>query len=138
MATSTKSEAACTSSASRTCDRATIATIAGPLLRLLQRCAEGDGAGGFQIVEGHHVGALDHADGLHGALAEHGVRHKLTNGELRGGAALSQVVYGETEASALLDALGIREIGRDELMLKPEILDIERERRGESPLTRLK
>ena len=47
-------------------------------------------------------------------------------------------VYGETEANVLLDALGIREIGRDELMLKPEILDIERERRGEQPLTRLR
>lgn len=47
-------------------------------------------------------------------------------------------VYGEAEANALLDALGIREIGRDELMLRPEILDIERERRGEAPLTRLK
>lgn len=47
-------------------------------------------------------------------------------------------VYGETEANALLDALGIQEVGRDELMLKPEILDIERERRGEPPLTRLK
>ena len=47
-------------------------------------------------------------------------------------------VYGEAEADALLDALGIREIGRDELTLRPEILDIERERRGEPPLTRLK
>lgn len=47
-------------------------------------------------------------------------------------------VYGETEANALLDALGIQEVGRDELMLKPEILDIERERRGEPPLTRLR
>ena len=47
-------------------------------------------------------------------------------------------VYGEEEADALLDALGIQEVGRDELMLKPEILDIERERRGEPPLTRLK
>lgn len=47
-------------------------------------------------------------------------------------------VYGEAEADALLDALGIQEVGRDELMLKPEILDIERERRGEPPLTRLK
>ena len=47
-------------------------------------------------------------------------------------------VYGDAEADALLDALGIQEVGRDELMLKPEILDIERERRGEPPLTRLK
>lgn len=47
-------------------------------------------------------------------------------------------VYGEDEASALLDALGIEEIGRDELMLKPEVLDIEREKRGEPPLGRVK
>ena len=47
-------------------------------------------------------------------------------------------VYGDEDAGALLDALGIREIGRDELVLKPEILDIERARRGEPPLTRLK
>lgn len=47
-------------------------------------------------------------------------------------------VYGDDDADALLDALGIREVGRDELMLKPEILDIERARRGEPPLTRLK
>lgn len=47
-------------------------------------------------------------------------------------------IYGEADADALLDALGVREIGRDELVLKPEILDIEREKRGEPPLTRLK
>ena len=47
-------------------------------------------------------------------------------------------VYGEEDANALLDALGIREVPRDELTLKPEILDIERARRGEPPLTRLK
>lgn len=47
-------------------------------------------------------------------------------------------VYGDEDANALLDAFGIREIGRDELVLKPEILDIERARRGEPPLTRLK
>ena len=47
-------------------------------------------------------------------------------------------VYGDDDADALLDAFGIREIGRDELMLRPEILDIERARRGEPPLTRLK
>jgi len=47
-------------------------------------------------------------------------------------------VYGEEDADALLDAFGIREVGRDELMLRPEILDIERARRGEPPLTRLK
>lgn len=47
-------------------------------------------------------------------------------------------VYGEEDAQALLDAFGIREVGRDELMLRPEILDIERARRGEPPLTRLK
>ena len=47
-------------------------------------------------------------------------------------------VYGDDDADALLDALGIREVPRDELTLKPEILDIERARRGEPPLTRLK
>lgn len=47
-------------------------------------------------------------------------------------------VYGEDDASALLDAFGIREMGRGELTLRPEILDIERERRGEPPLTRLR
>lgn len=47
-------------------------------------------------------------------------------------------VYGEEDADALLGAFGIREVGRDELMLKPEILDIERAKRGEPPLTRLK
>ena len=47
-------------------------------------------------------------------------------------------VYGDDDADALLDAFGIREIGRDELMLRPEILDIERAKRGEQPLTRLK
>lgn len=47
-------------------------------------------------------------------------------------------IYGEQDADVLLNALGIREIGRDELMLKPEILDIERAKRGEPPLTRLK
>ncbi len=45
--------------------------------------------------------------------------------------------YGE-EAAALLDALGVRQIPRDEIMLKPEILDIERTARGRGPLTRLK
>lgn len=47
-------------------------------------------------------------------------------------------VYGDDDADALLDALGIREVPRDELTLKPEILDIERAKRGEPPLTRLK
>ena len=47
-------------------------------------------------------------------------------------------IYGDDDANALLDALGIREVGRDELMLRPEILDIERAKRGEPPLTRLK
>ena len=47
-------------------------------------------------------------------------------------------VYGEKDAGALLDAFGIREIGREELMLKPEILDIERARRGKGALTRLR
>ena len=47
-------------------------------------------------------------------------------------------VYGEEDAQALLDAFGIREVGRDELTLRPEILDVERAKRGEPPLTRLK
>lgn len=47
-------------------------------------------------------------------------------------------VYGEADADALLDAFGISEVGRDELVLRPEILDIERAKRGEPPLTRLK
>ncbi len=46
-------------------------------------------------------------------------------------------VYGG-DADDLLDALGIHEVGRDEPMLKPEVLDIERAKRGEPPLTRLK
>ena len=47
-------------------------------------------------------------------------------------------VYGDEDAQALLDAFGIREVARDELTLKPEILDIERAKRGEPPLSRLK
>ena len=47
-------------------------------------------------------------------------------------------VYGDADANALLDALGIEEKGRDGLCLKPEILDIERAKRGEPKLTRLK
>ena len=47
-------------------------------------------------------------------------------------------VYGDEDAQDMLDAFGIREVGRDDLMLKPEILDIERAKRGEPPLTRLK
>ena len=47
-------------------------------------------------------------------------------------------VYGNADANALLDALGIEEKNRDELCLKPEILDIERAKRGEAKLTRLK
>lgn len=47
-------------------------------------------------------------------------------------------VYGEGDADALLDAFGIEEIARDKLVLKPEILDIERKRRGEEPLPRLR
>ena len=47
-------------------------------------------------------------------------------------------VYGDEDADALLAALGIREVPRDELVLRPEILDVERARRGEPPLTRLK
>ena len=47
-------------------------------------------------------------------------------------------IYGQKDADALLDAFGIYEIGRDDLMLKPEILNIERARRGKEPLSRLK
>ena len=47
-------------------------------------------------------------------------------------------IYGDEDADDLLRAFGIREIGRDELMLKPEILDIERAKRGKPPLKRLK
>lgn len=45
--------------------------------------------------------------------------------------------YGQA-GKDLLDAYGICRIPRDELMLKPDILNIERKRRGEDPLTRLK
>ena len=55
---------------------------------------EGDGAGGFQVVEGHHVGALGHIDTLHGALAEDGVGHALARGELRRGGLLGQPQIG--------------------------------------------
>ncbi|WP_172137124.1 hypothetical protein [Adlercreutzia sp. ZJ473] len=47
-------------------------------------------------------------------------------------------VYGDDDANALLDALGVYEVGRDELTLRPEILDVERAKRGEPPLTRLR
>ena len=47
-------------------------------------------------------------------------------------------VYGDEDAQALLDAFGVREVGRDELMLRPGILDAERARRGEPPPTRLR
>ena len=47
-------------------------------------------------------------------------------------------VYGENDANALLEALGIEEKDRDELCLKPEILDIERVRRNEVKLARIK
>lgn len=47
-------------------------------------------------------------------------------------------VYGEGDADALLDALGIEEVPRDRLVLKPEVLDAERARRGDPPLTRLR
>lgn len=40
------------------------------------------------------------------------------------------------EGQALLDALGVRQMGRGELNLKPAIIDIERARRGEEPLQR--
>lgn len=46
-------------------------------------------------------------------------------------------VYGDEDANALLNAFGIEEIQRDKLMLKPEILDIERKKRGESKLRRV-
>lgn len=44
--------------------------------------------------------------------------------------------YGE-DGSALLDAVGMRQMGRDEIMLMPDVLDIERAKRGKEPLTRL-
>ncbi len=47
-------------------------------------------------------------------------------------------IYGDDSAEALFDAFGISEVDRDELVLKPEILNIERAKRGELPLTRLK
>lgn len=43
--------------------------------------------------------------------------------------------YGDDGAD-LLDALGIRQMGRDEITLTPDILDIERAARGKEPLTR--
>ena len=46
-------------------------------------------------------------------------------------------VYGDEDAQDMLDAFGMREVGRDELMLEPEVLDIERAKRGEPPPTRL-
>lgn len=45
--------------------------------------------------------------------------------------------YGEA-AGDLLAAFGVHEVPRDELFLRPEILDIERAKRGEAPLTHLK
>lgn len=47
-------------------------------------------------------------------------------------------VYGQDNAQKLMDALEIKEMSRDELYLKPEILNIERAKRGEAPLTQLK
>ncbi len=47
-------------------------------------------------------------------------------------------VYGRKAADDLLDALGIESISREELLLKPEILNIERAKRGEEPLSFLK
>lgn len=47
-------------------------------------------------------------------------------------------VYGDEDAQALLDVFGVREVGRDELTLRPGILDAERARRGEPPPTRLR
>ena len=47
-------------------------------------------------------------------------------------------VYGDDDADALPDALGIREMGRDELVPKPETLDVERAKRSEPLLTCLK
>ncbi len=47
-------------------------------------------------------------------------------------------IYGDKDTKVLLDAFGIKEICRDELVLKPEILNIERTKRGELPLTKLK
>ena len=47
-------------------------------------------------------------------------------------------IYGQEDADVVLDAFGICEMSRDELMLKPEILNIERAKRGREPLTQLK
>lgn len=43
-------------------------------------------------------------------------------------------MYRNEQSKDLLDALGIREISRDELMLKPEVFNVERLKRGEKPL----
>lgn len=51
--------------------------------------------------------------------------------------AMFKKIYGE-EGERFLNALGIEEIGRDDLLLKPEILNMERRKRGERPLTFLK
>lgn len=45
--------------------------------------------------------------------------------------------YG-SQGADLLDALGVRQVSRDEIVLTPDILDIERAARGKEPLTRLK
>lgn len=59
--------------------------------------------------------------------------------ELRGLSpiAMFRAAYGGA-ADELLDALGIEEVPGGELTLRPWILDIERDRRGAPPLTRLK
>ena len=44
-----------------------------------------------------------------------------------------KAAYGQAGID-LLDGLGVREVGPDELTLKPDILDIERKKRGEDPL----
>lgn len=51
-------------------------------------------------------------------------------------AQMLRFVYGDEDACALMDAYGVREVPRDELVLRPEVLDIERARRGKGPLER--
>ncbi len=52
--------------------------------------------------------------------------------------AMLRLACGGEDARTLMDALGIREMPSDELMPEPEILDIERAKRGESPVKRAK
>lgn len=49
-----------------------------------------------------------------------------------------RAVHGDADAEALMAALGIEEVGRDELVLKPGVLDGERAKRGAPPVKRAK